>query len=79
MSKQQEYHIQSIAINKKAMSKSKAIKWVSDHFGTPKKLDITETEYRFRQKSPLILKKNGYINYYTKQLPNGVNLIITHK
>ena len=33
------YKIQSIAISKSAMTEAQAIKWVTDHFGKPKKID----------------------------------------
>lgn len=75
----QEYKIQSIAISRSAMTQAQAIKWVTDHFGNPKKIDVTATEYRFRQRSPIVLRRSGFIHYYTKQLPNGVHLIIAHK
>lgn len=74
-----EHYIQSITINKNVMTKKQAINWVIKHFGNIKKIDETDTQYRFRQKSPIILKKNGFIRYYTRSLPNGVNLIIAHK
>ena len=67
--------IQSVVFPKKHFTLSQAKAWIKrnnyklTHYG--KKVDITPTQFRFRQKSP-----SSYKKYRTKTLPNNVKLVI---
>jgi recombinational DNA repair protein RecR len=71
--------IQSIIFNVKYWTIQKAIKWLQDENRKAIKLDITENYLRFRQISPTTLKKKGFTHYITKDLNNGIELIIAIK
>jgi len=51
-----------------------AVAWVIAHKFIVRKIDITNKFYRFRQYTPKKTEK-----YYTKVLPNGVELIVAGK
>ena len=51
-----------------------AVGWVISHGYVVLKIDITDKFYRFRQYTPKKTEK-----YYTKVLPNGVELIVAGK
>jgi hypothetical protein len=72
----QENIVQSIVIPKDLMSRKKATEWVAEHFGPVRKIDESVNMYRFRQVSPLTLKRQGLKRYITETLPNGVMLVI---
>jgi hypothetical protein len=48
-----------------------AIRWLASHEMKSSKVDETENTYRFRQQEP----PSGS-RYYTKTLPNGVELVV---
>ncbi len=51
-----------------------AINWVISHGYRVHKVDMTANFYRFRQKPPK--RRLGEANYYTKILPNGIELVL---
>jgi glycyl-tRNA synthetase (class II) len=67
--------VQSVVFPKKAFTMKEAKKWLTKHnyrtsfYG--KEADVTENTYRFRQAAPSNLS-----NYYTKTLPNEVQLVL---
>jgi hypothetical protein len=66
--------IQSVIFPKSKFSVLEAVKWIEEHKYLHTKVDETENFYRFRQHDPI-----PGVRYYTKTLPNGVELIIATK
>ncbi len=66
-------NIQSVIIDNRLYSLQQAINYILLHGYKYKKVDKTTNFYRFRQFKP----KPGD-NYYTKDLHNGVKLIIRY-
>lgn len=73
------YKVQSIVFEKDKISLNNAIEWVISHKDKIKKIDETDTQYRFRQLEPNYLKRKGYKNYVTKKLNDTVSLILVYK
>jgi hypothetical protein len=71
------YRIQSVVFPK-SFTQAGAIDWLYENGFKVKKLDEQPHTYRFRQYTPSYLKRMGLDVYRTKQLPNGVNLIIAY-
>jgi hypothetical protein len=63
--------IQSIHFNREKWTLTSSIRWLLKHNFKIKKVDVTERFLKFRQLVP-----NAFRKFYTKQLPNGINLII---
>jgi len=73
------YKVQSIVFDKSQIDLDEAIDWVISHKDKVKKIDETETEWRFRQLEPSYLKRKGYTEYRTKKLNDIVSLVIVYK
>jgi hypothetical protein len=73
------YKVQSIVFDKSQIDLDEAINWVVNHNDKIKKIDETETEFRFRQLEPSYLKRKGYTEYRTKKLNDIVSLVIVYK
>jgi hypothetical protein len=71
--------IQSVIFNKKNFNINQAINYLINNNYKVKKMDETKNYFRFRQISPITLKKKGYNSYITKNLKNGIELIIAYK
>jgi hypothetical protein len=74
-----DYKVQSILFNKDKISLEEAIDWVASHKDRIRKIDETETQYRFRQLEPSYLARLGYTEYRTKVLNDTVALLIAYK
>jgi hypothetical protein len=74
-----DYKVQSIVFEKDMIHLQEAIDWVVSHGDKVKGIDETDTQYRFRQLSPVYLKRKGYTEYRTKQLNDVVSLILVYK
>jgi len=74
-----DFKVQSILFDKNQISLQDAIDWVICHNDKIKKIDETQTEYRFRQISPEYLKRKGYTEFRTKRLNDTVSLVIADK
>lgn len=74
-----DYKIQSILFDKSEINLQDAINWVISHKDKIKKIDETETQYRFRQLEPSYLKRKGFTEYRTKRLNEIVSLVIAYK
>ena len=74
-----DYKIQSILFDKSEINLQDAINWVISHKDKIKKIDETETQYRFRQLEPSYLKRKGFTEYRTKKLNDIVSLVIAYK
>ena len=61
--------LQTILIPRSNFTLDQAIEWLKQHGHSHKKVDETEHFYRFRQLPP------GFNRYYTKTLPNGIELV----
>jgi hypothetical protein len=79
MSEEPTYKVQSILFDKDKISLNEAIEWVISHKDKIKKIDETETQYRFRQLEPTYLKRKGYTEFRTKRLNDTVSLVISYK
>lgn len=66
--------IQSVLFDNKTYTVSQAKEWLKNHKMKYGKVDKTENMLRFRQFNPV--KGN---TYRTKQLPNGINIILEYK
>ncbi len=62
---------QSVTFYRKYWTPAKARKWLATHGYTNKKIDITPSMLRFRQKPP-----SKFTNYRTLVLPGHVNVIL---
>lgn len=74
-----EYKVQSIVFEKDKISLEEAVDMILTHKDKVKKLDITETQYRFRQLEPKYLKRKGYTKYITKKINDVISFIIAYK
>ena len=63
--------LQTVLIPTNKFSLEKAKKWMEENKYRHNKVDETEHFYRFRQTPPMGHK------YYTKTLPNGIELVYT--
>ena len=68
--------VQSILFKNSVYNLQQAIAWLSLHHFKIEKVHRTKNFMRFRQVSPLQLKKEGYSYYITKPIDNGNILII---
>lgn len=75
------YKVQSIVVPMSIMSEKEAVRWIKKHYGEHgvHKIDVTPNTYRFRQIDPDTIRKQGYIHYKNKVLPNGVELVLAYK
>jgi len=71
--------VQSVLLNKDKFTIRQAIDWIIEHNYVFKKIDVTDNYYRFRQISPVTLKKEKYVNYINKQISDGIMLVIAYK
>jgi hypothetical protein len=74
-----EYKTQSIVFEKDQIGLQEAIDWIVSHGDKIKKIDETETQYRFRQLSPVYLRRKGYKDYRIKKLNAIVSLVLVYK
>jgi hypothetical protein len=74
-----DYKVQSIVFEKDKIGLQEAFDWVVNHGDKVKKIDETETQYRFRQLNPDYLKRKGYTEFRTKKLNDVVSLILVYK
>jgi hypothetical protein len=74
-----DYKLQSIVFEKNEIGLEEAIDWVISHGDKIKKIDETETQYRFRQLSPDYLKRKGFTEFRTQKLNEVVSLILAYK
>lgn len=75
----EDYKVQSIVFDKSQIDLDEAINWVISHKDKIKKIDETDTQYRFRQLEPSYLKRIGFTEFRTKRLNDVVSLVIAYK
>ena len=73
------YKVQSVLFDKDNMSLQASIDWIIKEQYKIKKIDETDTQYRFRQLDPNYLKRKGYTEFRTKKLNDTISLIIAYK
>jgi hypothetical protein len=56
-----------------------AKKWLKESGYKCPKVDETENQLRFRQIAPTTVKKNGYTDYRTKEIGEGIQLVLVYK
>jgi len=71
--------VQSVIFSVLNFNVQDSTKWLKKHGFKYNKLDITDNFFRYRQENPEKLKKKGYTTIRTKDLNNGVELIIFYK
>jgi hypothetical protein len=74
-----ESKIQSVLFDKNKITLNHAIDWLDKNGYSHRKVDETQTLFRFRQISPKALKVLGYDKYAHKRLNNFVSLLIAYK
>jgi len=74
-----EYKVQSIVFEKDMIDFQGALDWVIAHGDKVKKIDETDTQFRFRQLDPNYLKRRGYTEFRTKRLNDVVSLILAYQ
>jgi hypothetical protein len=74
-----DYKVQSIVFEKDKIDLQEAFDWVVSHGDKVKKIDETETQYRFRQLNPDYLKRKGFTQFRTQKLNDVVSLILVYK
>ena len=74
-----DYRVQSIVFDKDQIGLQEAIDWVVSHKDKVKKIDETDTQYRFRQLDPAYLRRQGFTKYVTKRLNDVVSLILVYR
>lgn len=79
MNEKADYRVQSILFDKSKISLEDAIDWIVNHKDKIKKIDETETQFRFRQLEPSYLKRIGFTEYRTKKLNDIVSLVLVYK
>lgn len=73
------FKVQSVLFDKSNMSLQASIDWIIKEQYKIKKIDETDTQYRFRQLDPNYLKRKGYTEFRTKKLNDSISLVITYK
>jgi len=68
--------IQSVLFKTIIYNIPECLKWLKTYNFKSNKVDKTKNYYRWRQISPLELKKNGFSHYITKSIDNGNILLI---
>ena len=68
--------VQSVLFKNSVYNLKQAIEWLNLHHFIVEKVHKTKNYMRFRQLSPLELKKAGYSYYTTKSIDNGNILMI---
>jgi hypothetical protein len=71
--------VQSVIFSVLNFNVQDSTEWLKKHGFKYNKLDITDNYFRYRQENPEKLKKKGYTTIRTKDLNNGVELIIFYK
>ena len=71
--------IQSILFNNKMWDVVDAANWCLNHGHKVIKIDDTVCSYRFRQVSPLTLKRKGYTEYKTIRINYGIEFGMAYK
>ena len=74
-----DYKVQSIVFEKDMIDFQEALDWVISHGDKVKKIDETDTQFRFRQLDPNYLKRRGYTEFRTKRLNDVVSLILAYR
>lgn len=68
--------VQSVIFDKDFYSLPEAVHWIKQHKDlVSRKVDETVNTFRFRQKNPETLKKNGY-HFVTKKISIGISFVI---
>ena len=71
--------IQSLLFNNKMWDVVDAANWCLNHGHKVIKIDDTVFSYRFRQVSPLTLKRKGYTEYKTVKANYGIEFVMAYK
>ena len=71
--------IQSILFNNKMWDVIDAANWCLNHGHKVIKIDDGPGVYRFRQVSPLNLKRKGYTQYKTIRINYGIEFVMAYK
>ena len=71
--------IQSVIFDKSIWSIIDSANWLLNNDYKVKKIDETKHFYRYRQISPITLKKKGYTEYHNKKIGHGIELVIAYK
>ena len=73
------YIVQSVLFDNSIWSVVDSANWLLNHDYKVLKIDETNNFIRYRQISPVILKRRGYTQFKNKKLGNGIELIIAYK
>ena len=68
--------VQSVLFRISTYSLADCLEWLRSHNYTYNKLDVAKHFYRFRQVSPMKLKKEGCNNYRTIDINDGNILLV---
>ncbi len=71
--------IQSILFNNKMWDVVDSANWCLNHGHKVIKIDDTVFSYRFRQVSPLALKRKGYTEFKTERINHGIEFVLAYK
>jgi hypothetical protein len=71
--------VQSVIFNKYKYNLNECINYLTLNDYKVNKVDETKNYLRFRQYNPDKLKKNGYNNYYEKEVEQGILYVIAYK
>jgi len=71
--------IQSILFNNQIWDVIDAANWCLNHSHKVIKIDDGPGVFRFRQVSPLTLKRKGYTEYKTIRINHGIEFVMAYK
>jgi hypothetical protein len=74
-----EYKVQSVILDNKKYNLTKAVEFLIRNKYKYSKVDKTLNFWRFRQLEPSSLRREGFNHYITKDISDGVKLVLGYK
>jgi hypothetical protein len=79
MSSHNEYRVQSITFDKSMFTPEQVYDWIRSHGYKFSAIDETENQLRVRQFNPEYVRRLKFTHYVTKDIGNGIALILVYR
>ena len=73
------YKLQYVLFDRNKHSLDDALSFLKTHHLKSPKVDLTTHMFRFRQLNPKYLERQGYSQFRTKQITDGIYFVIGYK
>ena len=77
--KNKNYVVQTILFKKSMWNDREAVKWLKKHNYRGVEVDEKENTLRYRQYEPEYVKSLGFKKYKTKELNDGIDIVLVYK